>query len=87
MASHVNSTKHLNVYLFIFERETREHKQGGQRERGRDRVPSRLHTVHTEPDAGLQLMNCEIMTCAEIKSQPLNQLSHSGTPSKHLKLS
>ena len=33
----------------------------------------------TEPDAGLELMNCEIMTWAETKSQMLNQLSHAGT--------
>ena len=25
-------------------------------------IPSRVHTVSTEPDAGLDLMNCEIMT-------------------------
>ena len=34
----------------------------GQRETGRDRIPSRLHTVSVEPDTGLELMNCEVMT-------------------------
>ena len=35
----------------------------GQRERGkRERIPSRLHTASTEPDAGLELMNREIVT-------------------------
>ena len=34
-----------------------------QKERERERIPSRFeHTVSTEPDAGLNPMNCEIMT-------------------------
>ena len=33
-----------------------------ERERGRERILTRLHTVSTGPDAGLKLMNCEIMT-------------------------
>ena len=32
------------------------------RERGRERIPSRLHTAIAEPDAGLHLPNREIMT-------------------------
>ena len=32
-----------------------------------------------EPDMGLSLMNCEIMTYTKIKSWMLNQLSHLGT--------
>ena len=45
------------------ERETgteSEWKRG--RERGRQKIPSRLRTVSTEPYAGLELTNCEIMT-------------------------
>ena len=34
----------------------------GQKKRGRQRIPSRLHAVSAEPDEGLKLMNCEIMT-------------------------
>ena len=34
----------------------------GQRERDRERIPSRLHTVSTEPDARLDLTNHEIVT-------------------------
>ena len=34
----------------------------GQRERERKRIPSRLCTVSTEPNVGLNPMNCEIMT-------------------------
>lgn len=41
--------------VFYFERA---HKQG----RGRERTPIRPHTVSTELKAGLDLMNCEIMT-------------------------
>ena len=33
-----------------------------ERERERERIMSRLHTVSTDPDAGLEPMNCEIMT-------------------------
>ena len=32
------------------------------RGRGRERGRERIHTVSTEPDSGLDLMNCEIMT-------------------------
>ena len=32
------------------------------RERGRERIPSRLHTVSTEPNVGLDPMNHEIMS-------------------------
>ena len=37
---------------------------GGGSERGRHRIGSRLRTlsVSTEPDVGLELTNCEIMT-------------------------
>ena len=37
-----------------------------QRERERERIPSRLHTVSTEPNAGLELTNREIMTWAKV---------------------
>ena len=49
-------------------------------------LSSRLHIVRAEPDAGLDLMNYEIMTWAEIKSWTLNQLSHPGAPPNTLKL-
>ena len=39
------------------------------RERGREKIPSMLHAVSTEANVGLDLMNCEIMTSAKIKSQ------------------
>ena len=42
----------------------REQAGEGQRERERegDRIPSRFFTVSTEPNAGLEPMNQEIMT-------------------------
>ena len=40
--------------------------RGSGRERGRERIPGRLHTVSTEPDTGLKLTNCEIMTGAKV---------------------
>ena len=49
-------------------------------ERGRERIPNKLLTISAEPDVGLKLMNCEIMTLAKIKNQMLNRLSHPGTP-------
>ena len=36
--------------------------QGRGRERGRERIPSRLHAVSTEPDVEPELMNHGIMT-------------------------
>ena len=46
----------------------REHEQGRGSEKGRERIPSRLCAASTEPDIGLELKNCEIMTWAENKS-------------------
>ena len=51
-----------SFYLFYFERE-REREAGGGAERGgRERIPSKLHAVSTEPDAGLVSTNREITT-------------------------
>ena len=44
-----------------FERDRGSVSRGGA-ERGRKRIPNRLHTASAEPDAGLELTNCEIMT-------------------------
>ena len=60
----VNKQVHFNFFLmFIIEkqRET-EHEHGRAREKGRHRIRSRLQAVSTEPDTGLELTNCEIMT-------------------------
>ena len=47
----------FSVFIY-FEREIEHASREGQRER----IPGRLHTVSIEPNAGLQLMNHEIMT-------------------------
>ena len=44
----------------------------GQKERLRERISSKFHAVSTEPDAGLDPTNHEIVTRAEINSQTLN---------------
>ena len=46
-------------------------KQGRGSERRREKIPSRLSTDSVEPNAGLNLMNCKIMTLAKIKSRLL----------------
>ena len=52
--------------LFIFDKEsTRAHRRG--RERGRQRIPSRLCTLSKEPSVGLELTKHETMTLVEIK--------------------
>ena len=48
--------------LFLWESQS---EQGRGRER---RKRESLHTVSMEPDMGLQLTNCEVMTCAKTKS-------------------
>ena len=53
-----------------------------EREKQRERMPSSLHAVSTEIIVAMNLINCKIMTLAEIKSGRFNQLSHPGTPEK-----
>ena len=52
------------LYLFS------ETERGGEGQREKERIPSRL--CGAAFDVGLELTNCEIMTCAEIQSQMLN---------------
>ena len=66
------------IYLF-WERE-REHECARGVEKEGQRIPSRFCMVSTKPNAELDPTNCEIMTWAEVKSQTLNWLSHSGAP-------
>ena len=61
----------LSLFLY-FERERQSTSWRGS-ERRRDRVPRRLRSISTEPDAGLELTNGEITTWAEIKSPTRNQ--------------
>ena len=58
----------FNVYLFLRQRET-EHERGRSREREgytESEAGSRLWAVSTEPDAGLELSDHEILTWAEV---------------------
>ena len=45
----------------VIERE-REQAGEGQREMEREIIPRRLQAVNSEPNVGLELTNCEIMT-------------------------
>ena len=56
----------------------RERERVGEGQRGR--LPSRLRTASTEPDVGLELTNCEIVTSTGTKRQTLNGRSHPGAP-------
>ena len=51
----------LMFFFFIFEREWA--REQGEAERGEGREPQAgSMLISTEPDAGLELTNCEIMT-------------------------
>ena len=54
----------FNVYLFLRQRET-EHERGRVRDRETQNLkqaPGSKLSVSTEPDPGLELRDCEIMT-------------------------
>ena len=77
----IPSSVFLFFFLSLFWERARVRTNGGRgREKGIERIPSRLHTVSTEPDVGLQLMNRDSMTWVKIRSQMLNWLRHPGTP-------
>ena len=50
--------------------------------RGRQRIPSRCHTVMEGVHCGLKPTRREIVTRAEIENRLLNRLSHPGTPER-----
>ena len=54
----------FNVYLFLRERQRDSPNRGGAEREGdtESEAGSRLQAVSTEPDAGLELTNWEIMT-------------------------
>ena len=56
------------MLLFIFERQRDSMSRGGAEREGdaESEAGSRFRAVSTEPDAGLELTNCEIMTRAEV---------------------
>ena len=54
----------FNVYLFLRDRERQSTSEGGAERKGdtESEAGSRLPAVSTEPDAGLELTDSEIMT-------------------------
>ena len=69
------------------------HTSRGQAEREGERTPwascvefQKFQALEPEPepDAGLKLTNCDIMTRTEIKSRTLHRLSHQDAPKKKL---
>ena len=58
----------LSLLIYFESGREREHERehmcewGKGRERGKERIPSRLYTVSVEPDTWLELTNHEIMT-------------------------
>ena len=48
------------IYLFR-ERERERERSSKRAETRRERIPSRLHAVSTDPHVGLDLTNCEIV--------------------------
>ena len=63
LTRHRNFEKMFLLIYFERERETeRESRGGADRERGSERIPSRLCTDSTEPDMGLEPMKSEIVT-------------------------
>ena len=73
---------HFFFHLFIL----RARENGCTRSRGaeRERIPSRLCTISSEPYVGLELMNRGIITRAEIGSGMRNRLSHPGASRGHI---
>ena len=62
----------FNVYFFLRKRE-REQAGKGQREKETQnwkQAPSRLCTVNTESNVGLEPTDCEIMTGAKVRRLP-----------------
>ena len=57
-------------FKFIyFERQRESASRGRGKEREKERLPSRTHTVSTEPDSGRDPTNPELMTWAEVHSR------------------
>ena len=56
-----------NIYLFLKERDRVWVGQGQREMETESEAGSRLWAVSTEPDPGLELTDCEIMTWAEVE--------------------
>ena len=60
---------YIIFYIFFYVYLERGRKQAGEGQIRGDRIPSRLGDTSSELDVGLELIDCEIMTQAKIKSQ------------------
>ena len=56
----------FNVYLFLKERDRARAGEGQRKGDTESKAGSRFWAVSTEPDTGLELTNCEIMTWAKV---------------------
>ena len=55
------------MFIYFWDRDRQSMNTGGsEREGGTESEAGRLWAVSTEPDAGLELTECEIMTWAEV---------------------
>ena len=78
----------LNVSLFMLRERKRERERGKghvsrggvERERGREKIPSRLCAISVEPHTGLDPMKYEVMLLTKVKSWTLSQLSRPDAP-------
>ena len=64
---------------FIYSEREKVQVPEGQRERRRERIPSRLYAVSAEPNAGLRLTNCEILIMTqnqELDTEPTEPPRH-----------
>ena len=60
-ASGIEASLFLSLFIY-FERQGERESRGEAEREDRERIPSRFQAVSTEPDVGLELMNCEIIT-------------------------
>ena len=59
------STLFFLMFVYFLREREREREREEREEKGQieeERIPSRLRAVSTEPDMGLKLTNCEVMT-------------------------
>ena len=58
----MSEVEYIFEKLSLFIHFERQNELGRGREQGRERIPSRLFTVSTEPNVGLELTKCKTMT-------------------------
>ena len=68
MFNHFSLKKFFLIFIYFWDRERQSMNGGGSEREGdtESETASRFWAVSTEPDAGLELTDCEIMTWAEV---------------------